>query len=93
MRTRTKLRIAIGLWLIGGVVIGALIIRISQMFILLLFLFLFAARWYMVNLRCPKCEKPVLKNPIRFFGTEHWITTGIMPRKCSKCGYDYDSDS
>lgn len=88
MKIKTKIRLSALSWFIGGLFLMFLSLYLTRWFIVFLIgLFLFNA-FFVMSLKCPNCQKPVLNNPIRIFGLEMWLTTPWMPKKCSKCGHD-----
>ncbi len=78
------------IWLISGflLLIGAM--DITPYFLILLFLVLGIVGFYELSLRCPSCRKRILYNPINIFGKEIYIWTSWVPKKCTKCGIDFD---
>lgn len=86
-RIRTKYRIAIFLWfLIGPALLFGT--HMSQYFFIPLFILFIVLGLYAVLLKCPECGKSVLNNPIRVFGTEFYIWTCWIPKKCTRCGIE-----
>jgi hypothetical protein len=92
MKLRSKLRLAYLIWLIGGFLHILLVLYVSKWFMTTFLILFLSIALYTMFLKCPSCKKPVLNNPIRVFGTEFWLTTHWMPKKCSKCGYMLDGD-
>ena len=90
MRLRTRLRLAILLWFVGGFSLIVLCVHLSRWYSVILLLLFLGIAFYTMSLKCPNCNKPVLNNPVRVFGIEMWLTTAWMPKKCSKCSYDLE---
>jgi len=88
MKIRTKFKIAIFLWFLVGfpLLLGT---SISEYFFVPLFTLFLAIGLYTVLLKCPNCGKSVLNNPVKIFGTEFYIWTCWVPKKCSKCGAEF----
>lgn len=59
----------------------------EYLFILFILLFLIVG-CYTFTLKCPKCGKCVLHNPIKLFGIEFYIWTSWVPKKCTKCNFN-----
>ena len=59
--------------------------NVSNYFIIILFVIILYAGIYMRTIKCPKCGKPVLYNPVNVFGIEIPIWTGTVPKNCSNC--------
>jgi hypothetical protein len=90
MKIRTKNRITALVWFVGGLLNLWLILKLSQWFLISLFTLFILVALYSLSLKCPKCGKPVLNNPIRVFGVELWLTTPWVPKKCTRCGQDLE---
>lgn len=41
---------------------------------------------YVIRLKCPTCNKPVLYNPVNYLGISMYTYTPGIPKRCSKCG-------
>ncbi len=93
MKLRTKLRMAYLIWLVGGLSLLLLVLFVSNWFMVTLLGLFLGVAFYVMNLKCPNCKKPVLNNPIHIFGIELWLTTPWMPKKCTKCGHDLERES
>jgi hypothetical protein len=85
-KIRSKYRYAILFWIIFGSALIICSLYISQWFLALLFLLFIVIGLYVVNIKCPSCNKSVLYNPINVFGIEINIWTSWIPKNCSKCG-------
>jgi hypothetical protein len=49
---------------------------------------------YVTWTTCPRCGKPVLKNPVRVLNRTVWVYKGVwVPQACTKCGFDFYSKS
>jgi type IV secretory pathway TrbD component len=90
MKIRTKLRFSYLVWLLGGILHILLILYVSKWFLVTFLVLFFGIALYTISLKCPNCKKPVINNPIHIFGMEIWLTTPWMPKKCSKCGNDFE---
>jgi len=88
MKIKTKLLLAYIVWLFSGLLLLYLSIFIDSIFIIILIILFASEAVFVMLLKCPKCKKPVLNNPVNIFGTEVWLTTPWMPKYCSKCGND-----
>ena len=78
----SALRFQIAICFVIVLILG---INVSKYFIVILFIFMLYAGIYMRTIKCPKCGKPVLYNPVNVFGIEIPIWTGTVPKNCSKC--------
>ena len=75
----------------GGFGFVLMAMYISDLFILAFFLFMFAwAINFLYLLKCPKCGKHILLNPIKIGRFKIWGWTPLFPEKCSKCGEEID---
>jgi hypothetical protein len=84
MTIRTKFRVAVALWVIGcAAVLGLAQPRVAQA---ILIPGVFVVGLYTLALRCPRCKKPVLHNPVSVFGYRVWIWTSRIPPQCTQCG-------
>lgn len=73
-------------WLVLGFAFSGLAIRYSEWFLIPLFLTLVLVGLVSFSLRCPKCKKSALNNPITVFGVEMYIWTSWIPKNCTHCG-------
>lgn len=81
-----KIFIAIAIWITGGLLFAFLALTVSKWFLVLTSLLFLSIGVYTITLKCPKCHKPVIYNPVYFFGLEIWVYGIKVPEKCSKCG-------
>jgi len=89
---RTKYRIAILIWFIGGSVLLLGTIYLTQYFLVPLLILFCAIGIYVLSLKCPNCRKRVLHNPVTIMGKEFNIWTSWIPTKCTQCGRDLSRD-
>jgi len=56
-----------------------------------LFLF-FSYGFWVQNIKCPRCKKPIYLNPLPFesIGKFYIWTLPWLPANCTKCGLDFD---
>lgn len=90
LKLRTKFRVAICIWFIGGPILILLTMYVSELFLIPLIGLLFLLGGYTMLLRCPKCSKPVLYNLIEIFGIKMNVWTSWIPKQCSQCGTELD---
>ena len=83
---RTKYRIAIFLWFINAPALLLATLYLNQYFLIPLFAVFAIVGLYTLLLKCPRCGKKVLYNPINIFGTELWVWTSWIPKSCTQCG-------
>lgn len=73
-------------WLVLGFAFLDLAFQYSEWFLIPLFLTLVLLGLGSLSLRCPKCDKLALNNPITVFGVEMYIWTSWIPKNCTRCG-------
>jgi len=83
---RKKYRIAIWTWFIGGSALLLASLYLTDYFLVLLLALFGSIGIYVLGLKCPICNKRVLRNPARILGKEFYIWTPWIPRKCTQCG-------
>ena len=86
LKLRKKFRIAIITWLIGGVLLALGAVYLTENLLILFILLALIAGGYCLSLKCPSCGKAVLHNQVNIFGSELYIWTAWIPKKCTKCG-------
>lgn len=85
LAVRSKYRIAICIWLIGGSVFLIGTIYLTNYFLITLLALFATVGIYTLSLKCPNCGKRVLYNPVRILGKEFYIWTSWIPKKCTRC--------
>ena len=86
LKLRKKFRIAIIIWLVGGVLLALGTVYLTENLLILFILLALFVGGYCLSLKCPSCGKSVLHNPVKIFGAELYIWTAWIPKKCTKCG-------
>jgi hypothetical protein len=86
MTIRMKFHIAMLTWLVGGLSLALATLLLSRYFLISLAVLMLTVGGFCLALKCPKCRKPVLNNPIRILGIELYVVTPWIPRKCTRCG-------
>jgi hypothetical protein len=88
---RSKYRFALLLFHVNALVFAFLSLYVSAIFLLGVFVTLFIFGWYVMRLRCPTCNKPVLYNVVTIFpGIKTHGYTLTIPRHCTRCGAPLD---
>jgi hypothetical protein len=82
---RAKYKFALLIFSVSEVVFLFLSLYISEAFLIAVFVTLIIIGFYVINLKCPVCDKPVLLNPIQNFGIEMYAYTPTIPTNCTKC--------
>jgi len=83
LKLRTKFRVAICIWFIGGSILLLMAMYITEGFLIPLIGLQFLIGGYTMFLRCPKCRKPVLHNPVEIRGIKFNLWTSWIPKQCS----------
>ena len=86
LKLRRKFRIAIIIWLVGGVLLALGAVYLTENLLILFILLALIVGGYCLSLKCPSCGKAVLHNPVKIFGSELYFWTAWIPTKCTKCG-------
>ena len=81
MTLRQKYWISIAVWMSGGFIL-MLLGTLSPWFIAAAVALMFAIGFYTMNLRCPRCQHPILRGGERDF----WTWKAWVPERCVKCG-------
>ena len=84
---RTLFRLILAIWFIGGFALIVIATELNSWWVILALL----AFAVVINLggfllRCPRCHKAVLINPVRIFGVDLYVVTATIPKKCTRCG-------
>ena len=83
------------IWIIliaSFVIFSILAVQVSQYFFIPFVILIISLGIYSQFLRCPKCNKPVLFNPLmvdkpnRFLKNSDCFGTPWIPKNCTKCG-------
>lgn len=88
---RAKYLFLIVVFFIGGFGLLLMVTQISKWFIVAEFMFVII--WginFIYLLKCTKCGKNILLNPIKIGRFEIWVWTPLFPEKCSKCDTEID---
>jgi hypothetical protein len=83
---RARYRFACLFFAINGIASIFLSLYVSQLFLIAVPVLLFVCGFYVINLKCPVCGKPVLLNPVNNLGIDMYVYTPTIPSHCSKCG-------
>lgn len=70
-------------WIVFGLILGGLMLIVSQWFLVLLIALFLVGAYCQSALRCPKCEHRVLIRRSNFLGA---YSTPFAPAECPKCG-------
>ncbi len=87
MKIRTKHTLLTIMGFGIGFPLGILAIEVNNLFIIPMFVLIIALGSFEFTLKCPRCNKPVIENPVTFFGKEVFRYTPWIPYLCSKCGH------
>jgi hypothetical protein len=82
---RAKYRFALLVFSVNEMALLFLSLYISEVFLIGVFVTLILTGFYVINLKCPVCDKPVLLSPIQNFRIEMYTYTLTIPTHCTKC--------
>jgi len=84
---RKKFYLALASWMVFGMMFLYLALVYSNYFLIPLFLLFFSIGFWTLSLRCPRCNKQIILNPVIFgiYGYTPWL-----PYNCTQCDLEFD---
>lgn len=71
---------------IVGLPLIVLSVEVSEWFLILVLVLIFACGSLNFSLRCPKCGWRIQNNPVKFLGVQMYGWGGKLGKNCIRCG-------
>ncbi len=90
MRPRMRAYTTLVLLIVNTFVSVQLTELVSKYFLITFFGGVFVFGAYLISIKCPKCDEPIIKNEIIIFGLNTHMWLPLPGKRCRNCGGELD---